>query len=351
MLEFDVAVIGDGPTGAAHAAAHEAAGRHVALIGAGAAHPRGTYELLSGRAAPVLHILGVLDTVRDRGTPCAGTVFRWMHDRFAQQNGQQAQWNGGWMIDRHWFDPMVRAAATCRPGVTSVSARVSGAEPDRGGWRVACTRAVNGRTEAFAVRARHLILAGGRTGRAVNRYGVHRRIHHRMVSIVTREPIPVPELGPRLLVDSAADGWWYAMGDGTGTTIGYVTDIDLLSRGPDRLTATWRQAARGVDWLPPGAAQAPLRARTSVVACADLGTDAEQLPLPVGDAGLAADPLSGHGLVLGLRGALHAAADPADYLAWLARQQHEHREQERLLYRAERRYPASAFWRRRGDRR
>ncbi|MBZ2196972.1 hypothetical protein [Occultella gossypii] len=70
--------------------------------------------------------------------------------------------------------------------------------------------------------------------------------------------------------------------------------------------------------------------RSTVSECAS--PDDPAAALPIGDAALSADPLSGHGLLAGLRGALHAAADLPGYRTWIREQQDRHREQERDLY-------------------
>jgi len=129
-----------------------------------------------------------------------------------------------------------------------------------------------------------------------------------MVAITCHLPDGLPDLRPRLLVDAATDGSWYATSDGSSSTIGYVTDTDLLAGGPDRLQRTWARAVLTPDWLPLGLADAPLVARRAAISeCSP--SDDPGAAVPIGDAALSADPLSGHGLLVGLRGALHAAAD------------------------------------------
>jgi 2-polyprenyl-6-methoxyphenol hydroxylase-like FAD-dependent oxidoreductase len=328
-VHHDVVVVGDGPVGLVHAAAQAAAGRSVAVVGPGRRHPAGTFELLSGDLAPVLQVVGILPDVRTRAPRCAGTVFRWGNDAFTEQNGQQDRWAGGWVIDRSWFDQALRdVVAASFPQIEFLDGNATTVQRAAGVWAVEVAGPAQDR---MAVAGRSLSLATGRSDRLHNGAGLPAVRRHPMVAITCRIPNGLPDLGPRLLVDAADNGWWYAMGDGRSSTVGYVTDADLLAAGPDRIRATWAAAIPSAPWVPGDLVDAPVVARRSVVGdCPPRAGDTAALP--VGDAVLSEYPLSGHGLLVGLRGALHAAADLDGYLSWVGEQITVHREQERRLY-------------------
>jgi len=351
--DYDVAVVGDGPAGAAYALSAARAGRTVVMVGMQSLHPHGTLELLAGGAGHILHRLGLLESLATRAPACVGTVFRWGRGRFVERPGAADSRGAGWVVDREWFDPLLREGATAA-GVEKVKAVVSTVIFEAGRWQLACTRRAGGRPSR-RICAGEVVLATGRVSKLANRCGLQRRVRHRMVAITAWVPGGLAGLGSRLLVDPGPSGWWYALGDDRGTVVGYVTDVDLLAAGSDRARATWRTACSTAGWLPPVLRCADLALRASVVAEVILPpvvprpAHSPQLhPLPLGDAALAADPLSGHGLSIALDGALRATTNPEEYIHWLAASQEAHRLQERTLYGDEGRYPFE-FWRRRRD--
>lgn len=337
----DVIVIGAGPAGAVHAGRLAAAGQRVLLVAPDTAHPPGTFELLSGLVEADIREFGLLGAIQHRAPRCAGTVFRWMDRRFLERSGKG--WHGGWIIDRFWFDPLVSEYAV-RHGARRLNAVVAGVRPSQDGLQVRCRTA--GRTGQFlTVHAGRAVVATGRTGRLAARADLRRRVVRSMVAITTSAPGPFPRIGPRLLVDAAPNGWWYAMGDGAQATIGYVTDVDLLDGGPDRLAVTWRNAARGVAWLPSWARTSPVRGRPSGVQITEV--PAMGTVLPLGDAAFSADPLSGHGIALAITAACRAADNPDAYPRWVAKQFAEHMAYESKLYGVAQLHGASEFWCRR----
>ena len=301
--EFDVAIVGNGPAGCAHAGVCRKRGQSVALIGRARDPQRGTYELLSGSAASFLDAHGVLDAIGGHAERCAGTVFRWGRSDFAERPALEVA-ASGWIVDRAWLDPLLRntmARNVCHVRGEAVSiVRVSK------GW---VTRVTAG-GRSVQIRANSVVLASGRSGRLAGDLGLVRRRRHRMLAITSRLASPIPWLGCRLLVDSAAQGWWYAVGDTQGALVGYVTDADLLPSGPDRVRAMWTSASRRLDWLPRTPSVGALRVQPATVAELVIpdpkmrATPTHHGALLVGDAALAPDPLSGHGLTLALHGAL-----------------------------------------------
>jgi flavin-dependent dehydrogenase len=102
-----------------------------------------------------------------------------------------------------------------------------------------------------------------------------------------------------LLVDRAADGWWYALGNGTCTHAVYCTDASLLGRGREGVATVWQNASRAAgDWLPRNAADLRPTAWAATVSSSHPPREG-QIRL-VGDAAMSTDPLSGQGLTFAL---------------------------------------------------
>jgi flavin-dependent dehydrogenase len=318
-VNADVCVVGAGPAGAAAAIALARTGARVLLIGSAKAPPAGTLELLSGHARHSLDTLGLTGTVVARAPVCAATISRWGGADFAERAGILDPAGPGWVVDRHWLNPVFLAASRAA-GVRHLPAQVTGAVRDGLGWTLHCA---DGAAVQLITTPR-VIVASGRTGRVAARFGLSRTTGHRMVAMTAWLPGDPLRLGHRLLVDHGPGGWWYALGDTRGTSVVHCTDADLLRPG------TWRDAARDVGWaatLRP-AHRPALRAAPTGRAVAATGPGVTL----AGDAALAVDPLSGRGLTLALETALAAARDERGYGDWLAERTRAHARQARAVY-------------------
>jgi 2-polyprenyl-6-methoxyphenol hydroxylase-like FAD-dependent oxidoreductase len=284
-------VVGAGPAGAAAAACAARRSEHVWLTGRVRDHPAGTLEVLSSHATSALLALGWYDEVVGRAKPCDAIVSRWTSVQYVERWALLEPGGYGWVVDRAWFDPLVRQLAV-RDGVRWVAAT---ANAPAAGRRVLAT-------------GKHAPSAGARRTLAPDR-----------LALTTASPSgAVRELAHRLAIEAVADGWWSAVDDGRHVAITYITDPIALRRA-GCLEDLWQAAVRGgPDWLPGGCAAArprlrPIRSRFHVV---DTG------PVRVGDSAISVDPLSGHGLTLALESGLRC--NEPDYPAWLADQADEH---------------------------
>ena len=140
----------------------------------------------------------------------------------------------------------------------------------------------------------------------------------------------VVDLGHQLLVDRAPHGWWYAMASDEATTVAYCTDGDLVGTGAAGVRQTWRNACALAEWLPPAVGRQVPRLRSRTIGYA--GTPSDATLRLVGDAALAVDPLSGHGVALaveaGVRWSDHGYSD------WLREMAESHEELEGAAYAA-----------------
>src|SRR6266542_1486879 len=76
------------------------------------------------------------------------------------------------------------------------------------------------------------VVATGRSGAGLSRWGLRRLPGRRLVALLARLDRPIPDLGQRLLLDHGRHGWWYAIGDGTATTLGYCTTAGSCPLAP-----------------------------------------------------------------------------------------------------------------------
>jgi flavin-dependent dehydrogenase len=343
----DVVVIGAGPSGAAYALAAVTQGASVLLLGPPPRHPPHTLELLSARARNVLERLGIFELVTSEAIRCAGLIVNWGAAGLVDRPTILDPSGGGWIVDRAVFDESLLAAAA-QAGVGRCESAVRAVEPTSGGWYVRLMPFVQSTSDKARSTTRErwftcarLVLATGRTSRFVSRCGVPRAILHPLVSIVAWVDSPWTDLGERLRIEAANDMWCWALGRGSGTSLGFCTDLDLLQPASDRVAAAWATALRRVGWATDRASQPRLRlAFTGILT----GAVPNRMDV-VGDAALAVDPLSGHGLTLALESAWQSATNPVDYSEWLAQVTAEHLAQERAVY-ADARL-TGPFWRRR----
>ena len=308
-------VVGVGPAGAAAAAAAARRGERATLVGVARDHPSGTLEVLSGRAAESLVDLGWYDAVVARACPCDAIVSRWADDSYVERSSLLEPGGLGWVVDRAWFDRLLRGLAA-HDGVVRLANRAE--------------------TPASSTRQ---VLA---TGKHAPSSGARRVLGPDLVALTSTMPAGfVADLSSRLVVEASDQGWWSALDDGVHAAVTFTTDLVHLAGQPDAARRTWARAvASGPGWLPATAADTVPRVRPIRSRLHEVGPGAA---VRVGDAALSVDPLSGHGLALALEGAVRCADQ--DYLSWLRAQADAHEHAGRAAYEA---VPhTSPFWRRR----
>jgi len=335
-VTYDICVIGAGPAATASAIAARDAGATVALVGTPRCTPPGTLELLSTDACDTLVELGLRDLVQNSSQPCAGTVSRWFADEFIERSCLLEPRGGGWIVDRAALDPLLLAQAAAH-GVLVLPERVIAVDTGDG------TGVVHVATRRENLCAAAAVVATGR-GAGVVRRTTNRTVRHRAVALcLTMHADAIPGLGQRLLVDRAPNGWWYALADTHSTSVVYCVDADTITT-MGGTAATWHDACgAATDWLPGVAASRAPYARPAV-----LGSTrpvAHRSVRLVGDAAIAVDPLSGHGLTLALESATRWA--DADYADWVSETDRFHQQRERETYRPAVGPVDGPFWSRR----
>ncbi|MBD1544927.1 NAD(P)/FAD-dependent oxidoreductase [Roseibium aggregatum] len=282
---FDVAVAGGGPAGAFAARELARTGVDVVLIDPDTTRPR--LEGLGERVALILRQKGLEDALQAASAPMRRSV-RWA--------GLNDTANGERLVRRHDFDAALRHAAI-EAGVTVRKARLRRIEQDDPETGVTLSLA-----DGETVTARLMIDARGRQAPSTNRQKGPQTLA--IAGLFSR---PTPHSGTH--VEATPQGWvWSAVEPGFGPWLQICIDADDLPGSgqaalAERMRAFLAQPQFDGRFETYGF-EGDLLARP-----AGLVLSAPKLSLPVlsiGDAAVAIDPLSGHGLFWAISSALAA---------------------------------------------
>lgn len=299
---WDVLVIGGGPSGSAAALSLRQRGARVLLVERSLARSAHPGEALLGDAAACLDELGMREAFRElESRPSYLHRIHWggralLRPALATSSGAT------YHLDRVAFDELMLAA--CEQRKVTVKRGLTLA-------RLVCTggRAIADLSEAGLVQTMefaYVIDATGRSAQVCRRLAaIRERADGLLAFCATFER---GDCEPSTLVESSANGWWYSAPRPHGMmTALYATDL-TQARG-QRPEALW-DSALGLTQ----ATHARLagRVRRSAIRGHRAGPewtrfDADLPVLPVGDAALSFDPLSGEGLCFALRSGIEAA--------------------------------------------
>ena len=364
-LDVDVAVVGAGPAGAATARRLALQGWTVALIERSRFEIPRVGESLAPAVQPLLVELGVWGAFLSlRPLPSYGTRALWGDATPVIHSHVVSPWGCGWHVDRCAFDRMLaeaaqRAGASLFDGTTCVSCTHTSEA-----WKLTLrAREENRGGRAWQLRSRVLIDATGRSARLAPWTGASRALLDHLVGIATLfDRIDTASNG-HVMVETAADGWWYSAPVRDGRMMAMLmTDGDLCGRAELSSRPVWQEHLQAAD-----ATHSRLASATAVwgprVFCAlsqRLRRKDWRLPwLAVGDAALAVDPISGSGVVRALSTARAAAESVVALLEGRAQGAIEDYESDRdrectsylheraAYYGIEQRWQQSAFWQRR----
>ena len=281
----EVAVLGAGPAAVATACALRRLGHTVRLFGRGRHH---ALEGLSVRALALLEHYGLSVAAACATHPAA---------RGGHWGGSPVSAGHEFIVDRRAFDHALREDAAAH-GVSLEEEFALAIEPAARGHRV--------RTCSGTHRAGVLIDARGRRGGRPQARGPSLIALSQRLSAVPASP-------PRTLICPLEDGWCWFASDGAG---GAVLQLIVASRGLARRADPAQRLRECVAAL--AVCESDLRcARLEGEPCARAASARLSAPgtappgsLRAGDAAVAMDPLSGHGLyeALAWAGAASAAA-------------------------------------------
>lgn len=334
-MKCDVAIAGGGPAAAAAALQLARAGVRVVVIERGDDRGDKPGESLSPDAKPLLQRLGVWDDLaRDGHLPCHGNRSVWGSDRVAEQPFVFSPYGHGWHLDRRRFEQRLHERAGEAGGTRIVGTSVVGID----GNRLECRGAID------AIEARFVIDATGRASRIARLLGARRKIHDPLLAVVAFFDADEGDRNSTTLVEATEGGWWYSaplpanrlaamfVTEGPAPAFAPIGRTrERIERDGYRLTA----APRIVD-----------------AGSARLDRFAGDGWLAIGDAALALDPLSSHGIASALHGGMLAAeailgGEASRYLSAMEAMWSGYVAMRRAYYAAETRWPNAPFWRRR----
>lgn len=357
-MQYDIAIIGGGPAGAAAALTLrqlDPALRVAVVERSRYDHPR-IGETLPPLAQPLLARLGAWPAFAEAGfAPAYGTSAAWgapapfHHEFLLRPHGH------GWHLDRRAFDRLLAAQAQSQGAALLLGTWVAAHERTREGWRLALA---GDAAPGQALSARFVIDAGGRSAGFARRQGARLLLYDKLVAAARFVPANA-ELPT--LVEACPQGWWYSAGlPGGGAVLALMSDADLLRASTYRSAQGWLAALGAAPHTSrrlPGAAGAAApelwSARTQ-----RLSTPVGAGWLAAGDAASTFDPLSSQGIVKSLRGgtlAAYAAYDTLGgrpealerYAALIAAEFASYLETWGAFYAQEQRWPGAPFWKRR----
>lgn len=357
----DVVVVGNGPAGAAACLALAARGLSPVWVTPAGVAPPAVGETLSVAGVQSLQQLGADTVLQHPDHRPENVVFSaWGRESLAERHAMHHVLGAGRVLHREVFNAQFAALADARARV--VSSACVGFDAEAEGWRLALA-------DGRVVRARCLIDATGRRATFGRRLTTWQRQDTLVAVQAILGPVPADcEPTPATLVESAANGWWYVTLLPTRRlALMYFSDADLLPprvrRDPASLLPLLHETRHVSRWLRELGLALP--GSVSLHPC---GTAWLQSPVgiaaagpawaAVGDAALALDPLSSHGISSALWSAQRAAAGVAAWLAGEAQALQPYADAllagrvrygvERLaMYSQETRFAQQPFWRRR----
>ncbi|MGK5172161.1 NAD(P)/FAD-dependent oxidoreductase [Geodermatophilus sp. CPCC 205761] len=308
---WDAVVVGGGPAGSATALRLAATGRSVAVLERSRFDRPRVGETLAPLVWPLLEDLGVWERFTGlHPLPSWGTRSVWADPAPVEHSHLVSGYACGWHVDRRAFDRMLADAAASAGAHLWTGTAAVGCRPDGDAWLLACA-------DGRAVRGRLVVDATGRRAGISRALGAGRSTFDRLVALAVRwDGVDVAE-EQYLLLEAAAEGWWYtAPLPGAGMVGMLMTDADLCREGGLHASAPWRDRLSATAVTAARVGAAPLRSAPRAHSAASQRSRRAGDPRPwlsVGDAALSVDPLTGSGVLRALRTA-ESAADAAGHL-------------------------------------
>ena len=302
MKSSDVIVIGGGPAGCVTSTQLSKAGFDVVQVASNDRRADSPAEILGPNTLRFFETIGFKVPV-DKTVQCRGILSRWVSDQEQFSDYDLLDVRRGAVVQRATFHAGLNEWANQSGvrvwiGTTLKKALFNGQFWD-------CLLANH--SGLTRLHARFIVDASGRGGSPIAGRDATRMFADRLVAIAT--PVCVSESTDFLTIECSANGWWYippAIADRTHLV--YLTDFDILpTKGQNReewLIDAFHQTrllsgmmAYSPDFEQSRLLDARFSARMKIIdknwAC-------------VGDAALALDPLSGHGVDTALNGTLEA---------------------------------------------
>ncbi len=344
----DVAVVGGGPAGAVTALLLARAGMKVVLFERSSYESLRFGETLPPSVNPRLRELSLWDRFEALGSvPSYETASAWGDSEPAQRSFLFSPHGHGWHVDRARFDRMLAEAAEDAGARVLRGCRVhkvirNGASLQLEGDEPACVGTI--------------VDATGRAARVARSLGAERVQLDRLVC-AARVFETGSEVSGDTFIEAEPNGWWYASPLPEGRRlIALFADATHAIRARLASVDGWESAIATTDHARALARGSP-RGGVHMVSCAshELRPVAGAQWIAVGDAALAADPLSSGGVSFALRSAVAASevlmgGDRCAYQGLVSAAASEYRQIRTQIYGWEKRFAESDFWRLRATR-
>jgi flavin-dependent dehydrogenase len=361
----DVAIVGAGPAGAATARRLALQGPTVALIERSRFEIPRVGESLAPAVQPLLMDLGVWSAFLSlHPLPSYGTRALWGDATPVIHSHLASPWGCGWHVDRCAFDRMLAEAAQQAGAAVFDGTTCVGCIHTSEAWTLTLRpTGENHGDRTWQLHARVVIDATGRSARLASWTGASRVLLDHLVGVATLfDRVDTGDNG-HVMVETAADGWWYSAPVCDGRMMAMLmTDGDLCGRGDFASRPVWQAHLQAADATHSRLADATAAWGPRVFCALSQRLRRKDWRPPwlaVGDAALAVDPISGSGVVRALGTARAAAESVGALLEGQARGAIEDYESDRdrectsylheraAYYGIEQRWQQSAFWQRR----
>ena len=368
--ELDVVVVGGGPGGASCALAlrTHVPSLKVALVESSGYDNIRLGENVSSAVLSLLDYLGARDSFLAQAAHVESfTVQACWGTSTPLPRRSLRHWSGeGYLLDRQHFDVMLAETFHSRGGKLYLSCRVE--EPIRAeqGEPGYLLQLRHDSGTHFALKTRFLVDATGRQAGLARRLGVSSHQYDTLIGVSRYfEMDPAVAWSRDIVIESAADGWWYSAPlPDNRLVVTWMTDAALWRDGAqDRLGYWQAMLARAANSH--GRVQRAALAADSTLTVRQAHTHIlEQAAgtdwLAVGDAAASFDPLSSLGIGFAMHSGCHAARAIASTLAGqeldslrhyseaVRRQFSAYLPTWRSYYGYETRFPGSPFWQVRG---
>jgi flavin-dependent dehydrogenase len=360
-MVFDVAIVGGGPAAAAAALSlrEQMPEARVAIFAAAPTTRWKPGETLSPAARPLLESLGCwaeLQRTAEAGGALEnyGTESVWGSDALEEREFLFSTHGNGWSLDRAQFDAMLIGRAQVAGAIVHLGAALMESAEEDSHWRLDLAGAT--------AEARFVIDATGRTARFATARGSRLEVKDSLAGVCVLFDCTGANVHERgTLIEAQEHGWWYSTSVPGGTLVAaWMTDTDLIREMRLKDAARWhallaqsRQTRRRIERAKPTTLPMIFAAQSQRLSkVAGTGWAA------AGDAAMAFDPLSSHGITKALRSGKLASFVALD---WLRNGQDTHSRYcsiadaewaqyeatRRAYYAEEQRWPSSVFWARR----
>ena len=355
---FDVAVVGGGPSGAAAAHSLTKAGLNVVIIKratddrpvAGETLPPVVNQLLTNFAINQQAMQAV-------ATPSYGNQSAWGSDELAAYSHIFHAYGNGWHVDRVQFDKLL-IEAVARTGATIWEGKqVVACSFSENSWQLKLKR--KHATETINVRA--VIDATGRKASLARDLGARKIVVDHLVGIATQYPAANKQSG-YTLIEAVENGWWYSVPlPNNRLTVVFMTDADLCRFDKYNSPQKWQQLLACTKQIGCQLNDNCTSTDPSIFSASShrlQRSDWSSPWLACGDAAISVDPISGSGVTRALQTgqiageaiACWLAGSKSAAIAYETKLDHEFEtyliEREKY-YLLENRWADSTFWKRR----